>query len=145
MSNETEHLSFEQPAGVRIELPDLDLAALDRLAMQLLPILRRGDFVSLIGDLGSGKTTFARSLILRLLGPGSTEEVPSPSFAIVQTYDTARMTVHHFDFYRLSSVDETRELGLEDALSEGLVLAEWPERLEEDVPSDRLEIYFSRR
>ncbi|MCF6198370.1 MAG: tRNA (adenosine(37)-N6)-threonylcarbamoyltransferase complex ATPase subunit type 1 TsaE [Hyphomicrobiaceae bacterium] len=105
-------------------------------------MLQTGDFIALVGDLGSGKTAFARALISRLLGPDNSEEIPSPSFALLQTYETARMPVYHFDFYRLSSVDEAVELGLDDALNNGLVLAEWPDRLENELPADRLEIHF---
>jgi N-acetylmuramate 1-kinase len=127
---------------VQLNLPDLDLSALDRFAAALLPMLRAGDFIALNGELGSGKTAFARALISRLLGPDSHEEIPSPSFAILQTYETPRMPVYHFDFYRLSGVDEAVELGLDDALNNGLVLAEWPNRLEDELPTDRLEIHF---
>ncbi len=127
---------------MQLDLPDLDLSALDRLAAALLPLLGAGDFIALAGEPGSGKTAFARALILRMLGPDSREEIPSPSFAILQTYKTARMPVYHFDFYRLSGVDETVELGLDEALNDGLVLAEWPDRLENELPDDRLEIHF---
>lgn len=127
---------------VQLNLPDLNLSALDRFAAGLLPILQPGDFIALSGELGSGKTAFARALISRLLGPLSQEEIPSPSFAILQTYETPRMPVFHFDFYRLSGVDEAIELGLDDALNDGLVLAEWPDRLEDELPMDRLEIHF---
>jgi len=118
------------------------LSALDRFAAGLLPLLQKGDFIALTGELGSGKTAFARALISRLLGPDQGQEIPSPSFALLQTYETDRMPVYHFDFYRLSSVDEAIELGLDDALTNGLVLAEWPDRLENELPADRLEIYF---
>ncbi len=104
--------------------------------------MQAGDFIALSGDLGSGKTAFARALISRLLGPNSSEEIPSPSFAILQTYETARFPVYHFDFYRLSGADEAVELGLDEALNNGLVLAEWPDRLEDELPADRLEIHF---
>ncbi len=125
---------------MQLNLPDLNLSALDRFAAMLLPILQPGDFIALSGELGSGKTAFARALISRLLGPDNDEEIPSPSFAILQTYETSRMPVYHFDFYRLSGVDEAVELGLDDALNSGLVLAEWPDRLEDELPGDRLEI-----
>ena len=127
---------------VQLNLPDLDLSALDRFAAGLLPLLQAGDFIALAGELGSGKTAFARALISRMLPPNSSEEIPSPSFAILQTYETPRMPVYHFDFYRLSGVDEAVELGLDEALNNGLVLAEWPDRLENELPADRLEIHF---
>ena len=131
-----------QSKTVQLNLPDLSLSALDRFAANLLPLLKAGDFIALEGELGSGKTAFARALILRLLGDQTSEEVPSPSFALLQTYETPRMPVYHFDFYRLSSPDEAAELGLDEALNNGLVLAEWPQRLEDDLPADRLEIHF---
>ncbi len=127
---------------VQLNLPDLDLSALDRFAAGLLPLLQAGDFIALAGELGSGKTAFARALISRMLPDNSSEEIPSPSFAILQTYETTRMPVYHFDFYRLSGVDEAVELGLDEALNKGLVLAEWPDRLENELPDDRLEVHF---
>ncbi|MCP4935234.1 MAG: tRNA (adenosine(37)-N6)-threonylcarbamoyltransferase complex ATPase subunit type 1 TsaE [bacterium] len=127
---------------LQLNLPDLDLSALDRFAAGLLPLLQTGDFIALAGELGSGKTAFARALISRMLPPDSNEEIPSPSFAILQTYKTLRMPVYHFDFYRLSGVDEAVELGLDEALNNGLVLAEWPDRLKNELPADRLEVHF---
>ena len=136
-------MTLKNPApSVQLNLPDLSLSALDRFAAGLLPLLRAGDFIALSGELGSGKTAFARALISRLLGPQSHEEIPSPSFAILQTYETARMPVYHFDFFRLVGVEEAVELGLDEALNNGLVLAEWPDRLENELPQDRLEIHF---
>ncbi len=131
-----------QQKHLQLELPDLSLAALDRFAAAILPFLKAGDFIALEGELGSGKTAFARALILRLLEDSGKEDIPSPSFAIVQSYETPRFQVHHFDFYRLSGADEIRELGLEEALDSGLVLAEWPDRLENELPEDRLEIHL---
>ncbi|MGF1620318.1 MAG: tRNA (adenosine(37)-N6)-threonylcarbamoyltransferase complex ATPase subunit type 1 TsaE [Rhodomicrobiaceae bacterium] len=117
----------------------LDETALGQLAQRLAPRLRAGDFLALRGDLGAGKTAFARALIRALAGRPD-EEVPSPTFSIVQPYETPRFPVHHFDFYRLSGPGEAAELGLDEALDAGLVVAEWPERLENRLPLDRLEI-----
>ncbi|MFD0985534.1 tRNA (adenosine(37)-N6)-threonylcarbamoyltransferase complex ATPase subunit type 1 TsaE [Methyloligella solikamskensis] len=116
----------------------VDLAGLDRLAQLIGLFLLPGDFVGLEGPLGAGKTTFARALILRL---GSTEEVQSPTFGLVQSYTTPRFPIHHCDFYRLEA-GEAEELGLEDALADGAVLAEWPERADRDFADDRLSIAF---
>ena len=72
-----------QSKTVQLNLPDLTLSALDRFAANLLPLLKAGDFIALEGELGSGKTAFARALILRMLGDQTREEVPSPSFCPV--------------------------------------------------------------
>jgi N-acetylmuramate 1-kinase len=109
------------------------------LACALAPRLREGDFLALYGDLGAGKTAFARALIRALTGQDG-EEVPSPTFAIVQPYAGQRFPIHHYDFYRLSAPSEAEELGLDDALAGGVVIAEWQERLGERLPADRLDI-----
>jgi tRNA threonylcarbamoyladenosine biosynthesis protein TsaE len=103
------------------------------LAARVLP----GDVVTLSGALGAGKTSFARFFI-RALGIG--EEVPSPTFTLVQTYETTRGTVWHFDLYRLTSPEEIWELGLEEALIEGIILIEWPERIGALLPRERLDL-----
>ena len=117
-------------------LESLDLTQLDRFASRLALILRRGDVVTLSGPLGAGKTTLARSLIERISGDS---EVPSPTFALVQRYDTPRFPLAHCDLYRLQP-GEIEELGLDDALGEGAVIVEWPERAADWLPADRLDI-----
>ncbi len=119
-------------------LEGIDLAGLDRLAQLIGLFLLPGDFVGLEGPLGAGKTTFARALILRL---GSREEVQSPTFGLVQSYATPRLSIHHCDFYRLEP-GEAEELGLDDALAGGAVIAEWPERAVRNFADDRLAIAF---
>ena len=108
----------------RWSFDDVDLVRLDILASRLALILKPGDVIALSGPLGAGKTTFARALVTRLGGEG---EVPSPTFALMQRYETPRLTLTHCDFYRLEP-PELDQLGLDDALSEGAVLIEWPER-----------------
>ncbi|MGB0659419.1 MAG: tRNA (adenosine(37)-N6)-threonylcarbamoyltransferase complex ATPase subunit type 1 TsaE [Mangrovicoccus sp.] len=105
--------------------------------------LRPGDCLALIGDIGAGKTTFARALIRASLGPaGATEDIPSPSFTLVQSYDTARGAIWHADLYRLSDPDEVFELGLEAAFDSAICLIEWPDRLGPDLPSEALTLEF---
>jgi len=126
-------------SGSSIDLPDP--AATDRLAAAVAPFLRRGDVIALAGDLGAGKTTFARALIRTLAG--DSVEVPSPTFTLVQTYDTGAGTIWHFDLYRIASPDEAWELGIEDAFAGGISLIEWPDRLGALVPADHLRITLS--
>lgn len=123
---------------------DLPAAAdVERLGAILAAALRCGDVVALEGTLGAGKTTLARGLIRALTSPD--EEVPSPTFTLVQTYEAPRLVVSHFDLYRLKSAGEAEEIGLWEALDAGAALIEWPERLGDSLPPDRLaiEIDFS--
>jgi tRNA threonylcarbamoyladenosine biosynthesis protein TsaE len=107
---------------VTIELPDL--AAMAAFGARIAGHLRAGDVVALSGPLGSGKTTLARAIIAAL---GHEEEVPSPTFTIVETYDLDPRLVHA-DFYRLDSPREAEELGLDDYREGAALIAEWPER-----------------
>ena len=100
--------------------------------------LQAGEAILLWGRLGAGKTTLARGLIRALTRPD--EEAPSPTFTLVQTYDGPDFAIAHLDLYRLSGPEETRELGLDEALEDGAVVIEWPERLEGRLPPDRLDI-----
>lgn len=118
------------------DLPDE--AATAALAQLLAPLLRQGDVLALQGDLGAGKTTFARALINALEGP--VEEVPSPTFTLVQTYQRGELEIWHFDLYRLEDPEEAWELGIEEAFSEGVSLIEWPDRLGSALPPERLEL-----
>ena len=117
----------------------LDQAGLERLAELVALKVRRGDCIALGGDLGAGKTTFARALIRALLADAAAE-VPSPTFSLVQTYATPRLEVGHFDLYRLGGPGEAHEIGLEAAIGAGLVVVEWPERAPDLWPADRLEV-----
>ncbi len=117
-------------------LDDVDLVRLDRLASRIALALKAGDVIALRGPLGAGKTTFARALVTRLGGEG---EVPSPTFALMQRYETKHLTLTHCDFYRLEP-SELDQLGLDDALEEGVVLIEWPERALSWLPQDHLDI-----
>ena len=118
-----------------------DEAATADLAHRLAPDLKPGDVVALRGDLGAGKTSFARALIRALSGGDAAErEVPSPTFTLVQSYDTSVGRVHHFDLYRIQSPDELTEIGWDEALADGIVLIEWPERAGNLLPDRRLDI-----
>jgi tRNA threonylcarbamoyladenosine biosynthesis protein TsaE len=97
--------------------------------------------IGLAGPLGSGKTVLARGFIRALAG--AEEEVPSPTFTLVQTYDTRHGTVWHFDLYRLNRPEDAWELGIEDAFADGISLLEWPERLDDLLPRERLTVTLS--
>jgi tRNA threonylcarbamoyl adenosine modification protein YjeE len=101
-------------------------AATEALGRRLAGLLRPGDLVLLVGDLGAGKTTLARALI-RALMDDSGLDVPSPSFSLVQPYERPGLTLVHADLYRLAAAGEIEELGLFDN-PEAIVLVEWPER-----------------
>ena len=121
---------------IEIFLPDD--AATQRLGQGLAKALRPGDAVCLTGPLGAGKSTLARALVRALTSPD--EEVPSPTFTLVQFYDGPDFPVAHFDLYRLTDPDEAYEIGLEEALEDGAALIEWPQRLEGRLPANRLAI-----
>jgi len=116
-----------------------------RFAASLAPGLRAGDVLLLEGQIGSGKTHFARALIqARLDADGAPlEDVPSPTFTLVQTYDTGRIEIWHADLYRLTHPDEVEELGLAEAFTEAICLVEWPDRLGDLAPSGALVLHFA--
>jgi len=99
-----------------------------------------GEAVCLWGQLGAGKTTLARGLIRALTSPD--EEVPSPTFTLAQPYD-GTIPLTHFDLYRLERPEEAEELGIWEALADGVAIIEWPERLGGRLPPDRLDIVLS--
>ena len=116
-----------------------DEAATAAFAARISELAEVGDVIALKGDLGCGKTSFARSFIR---ARGGAEEVPSPTFTLVQIYELTPAAIWHFDLYRIKSFEEAWELGIEDAFSEGISLIEWPERLGPLLPRRRLEIEF---
>ncbi|BCH21364.1 tRNA (adenosine(37)-N6)-threonylcarbamoyltransferase complex ATPase subunit type 1 TsaE [Mesorhizobium sp. L-8-3] len=111
-----------------------DEQATTRLGGDIAAALRHGDAIALRGDLGAGKTTLARGLIRALAGDPDLE-VPSPTFTLVQAYDT-QIPVQHFDLYRLAAPDELDELGFDEALAAGVALVEWPEKAGDRLPAD---------
>ncbi|MCV6825633.1 MULTISPECIES: tRNA (adenosine(37)-N6)-threonylcarbamoyltransferase complex ATPase subunit type 1 TsaE [Halocynthiibacter] len=112
------------------------------LAEQMAERLDVGDVILLEGPIGSGKSHLSRGIIQHLLE--HTEDVPSPTFTIVQTYDAAEFTIWHCDFYRLSHPDEALELGLDEAFEDAVCLIEWPDRLGSDQPENALHINFEQ-
>jgi len=120
-------------ASLRLE----SLEETARLGARIAGGLAQGDVVALRGDLGAGKTALARTILQAL---GVTGSMPSPTFTLVQSYETPRLLVHHYDLYRIEDVRELEELGFEDSLSDGAALIEWPERAGAALPDDALHL-----
>lgn len=121
-------------------LENIDLLKLSRIATILAQWAKIGNCLALYGNLGAGKSTFSR-YFLQALNPAIVD-VPSPTFTLIQSYDTSQGEVWHCDLYRLKHPEEVLELGLEDAFPHIISLLEWPEKLDYFLPKDRLEIYF---
>ena len=130
-------------AGFETSLTLKDEAATAQLGARIATALAPGDLVALSGELGAGKTALARAILRQL---GVQGHVPSPTFTLVQAYETPGLLLHHFDFYRIERASELSELGLEDALEGGAVLVEWPERgLPARLTADALRIGLEPR
>lgn len=125
------------PGTFTLDLPGL--FATQQMAAMLAPWLSAGDVVALTGDLGAGKSAFARELI-RVLAGDPALEVPSPTFSLVVSYDLPRAKVLHADLYRLEEQEELEEIGWEELTDGAIVLVEWPERAPAYLPADRLTI-----
>lgn len=109
------------------------------LGVRIARALGPGDAVLLRGALGAGKTALARAI---LRARGVVEHVPSPTFTLVQAYETDGLTVRHFDLYRIARAGDLDELGLDEALEDGAALIEWPERAPGRFPDDALEVHL---
>jgi len=113
-------------------------AETEEIARKLAHCAELGDVIALHGDLGIGKSVFSRSFIRALTSPD--EEVPSPTFTLVQIYEAGMGELYHFDMYRLEQPDDCLELGIEEAFSEGVSLIEWPSKMGSYLPWDCLNI-----
>jgi tRNA threonylcarbamoyl adenosine modification protein YjeE len=127
------------PLTASLDISLADEAATRALATELAMALEPGDLVTLSGDLGAGKTTFARALIRHLAGDDRAE-VPSPTFTLMQDYALPRFALLHADLYRLRGPEELAELGFDDVAPGTVVLVEWPDRAGDRLPQDRFDI-----
>jgi tRNA threonylcarbamoyladenosine biosynthesis protein TsaE len=131
------------PFPITLDLPSEAATAV--FAERLAPHLRPGDALLLSGPIGAGKTHFARALIkARLAAAGRDEDVPSPTYTLVQTYDDGTAEIWHADLYRLSHPAETMELGLDEAFRSAIVVVEWPDRLGDLAPPGALRLAFAQ-
>ena len=127
----------------RFNLSLADEAATARLGAALSPLLGAGDTLLLDGPLGAGKSALARAVIGAML-EGEATGIPSPSYTLVNVYETPRGPIWHADLYRLTgAAEELEELGLDDAIGHVLVLVEWPGRLGSAIPTRRIDIALS--
>ena len=109
----------------------------EKLASSVASLCKQGDVFALYGTLGMGKSSFARAFVQFLCGK---VEVPSPTFTLVQMYDTSDFCIYHYDLYRIKSAEEIFELGIEDAMYEGVCLIEWPEIMQGYLPRKTIKI-----
>ena len=110
-----------------------------QVATRLAKCVKTGDIVALYGTLGAGKTAFCRGFIQSFLPD---QDVPSPTFTLLQTYETPDFPIYHFDMYRLKSPDEAYEIGIEDAFAEGVSLIEWPEKIAGLLPKKHISVHI---
>lgn len=133
---------LDETQALRLHLPTAE--ATDALGARLARALRAGDDVRLSGGLGAGKSALARAVIrARLAAERRAEDIPSPTYTLIQTYQTADAEIRHADLYRLSSPEEAEELGLFDRSDQAILLIEWPERLGDAPEGRRLELQLA--
>ncbi len=118
---------------------ECDEQQMQMLAQDLSALLKAGDCLTFHGNLGAGKTTFIRAIIQKL---SAAETVPSPTFTLVQHYDSPIGNLWHFDFYRLKTAEELYELGYEEALINSILFIEWPERAKGLLPPNQLQLHL---
>ena len=111
---------------------------MNQVAKKIAPLLNKGDVVALYGTLGVGKTTLVRAIVRTFLGQRT--DVPSPTFTLLQTYETKKYPIYHFDFYRLKSPNEAYEIGIEDAFASGVSFVEWPEKIGNLLPKKHIAV-----
>lgn len=104
-----------------------------KLGQKLSSIAKKGDVFALFGTLGMGKSVLSRAFVKKLT---SANEVPSPTFTLVQVYEADDFDIYHFDLYRLKSPEEIFEIGMEEAIYEGVCLIEWPEKMQGYLPKN---------
>lgn len=121
-----------------IEIESKSIADTIAFAEQCAIEAENGDIFTLSGPMGAGKSEFARGFIQYLMGAET--DVPSPTFTLVQSYESDKGLIWHFDLYRLEDADEIYEIGWEEAISDGILLIEWPERLSTLLPTQRKDI-----
>ena len=126
-------------ANASLDLLLPHLRATGNLATALAPLLQPGDVLTLEGRIGVGKTTFVRALLGAL---GCIEEVPSPTFNLLHTYELDTLTIWHFDLFRIERLPDVYELGIEEAFENGVSLIEWPKVMANLLPTERLEMEF---
>lgn len=123
-------------SDLALDLPDESATA--RAAAALARLSSPGDVIALSGDLGTGKTAFARAFVRALTD--ADEEVPSPTFTLVQIYDCDAFIISHYDLYRLERPEDALELGIEESFADGVSLIEWPDRLGRLLPPGHLDV-----
>jgi tRNA threonylcarbamoyladenosine biosynthesis protein TsaE len=116
----------------------LDLEGIKNVASKLAKSIKIGDVVCLKGDLGVGKTQFSKFFIQALVGEDC--EVLSPTFSLVQIYNSNIGEIWHFDLYRLNDIEEIYEIGLEQSITQAISIIEWPDIVEKLLPTSRIEI-----
>ena len=137
-------MATAQDSDDAIEVSSANPSETLALAARLAALARPGDVIALAGDLGTGKTTFARGFINALFAAHNLprEDVPSPTFTLVQEYPLPDFTVYHIDLYRIEKPSEIDQLGIEEGFSRDVSLIEWPDRLGDLLPANRLHLAF---